>query len=226
VKRTNLQKAERVLTFLMGLRNLKALEPMVLRGLGPEDVEEGWRLLRGMASYPFELAARKAEAVTVDYVAAVDAWENHWFGIIDASLTRSFPEIRAHVFLGLRQTSGPGVLLSVGLLVQRIEALRGAGASQREREAFALLQRRGLDDAQLAEVRGLLSAAKQLPLAPPKQKPAPDPHAGEEAAWAWYLEWSAIARRAVSDRRMLRELGFLTGGQEQADASPETGDAS
>jgi hypothetical protein len=27
--------------------------------------------------------------------------------------------------------------------------------------------------------------------------------------WGWYLEWSAIARVAVRDRRLLRALGFL-----------------
>lgn len=214
MKRTNLQKAERILTFLMGMRNLKALEPMALHGLGPADIEEGWRLLRGMASYPFEQTKQKGP-VSVDYVAAVDAWENHWFGIIDASLTRTFPEVREQVFLGLRQTSGRAVLLSVSLLVQRIQSLRAPRASKREREAFALLQRRGLDDAELAEVGALLEAAAQVSAdAPKKPTPRAGPPAGEAAAWAWYLEWSAIARRAIADRRMLRELGFLAGRAE------------
>jgi hypothetical protein len=219
VKRTNLQKADRVLTFLMGLRNLKALEPMALRGLSPADIDEGWRLLRGMATYPFEQAKRKA-AVTIDYVAAVDAWENHWFGIIDASLTRSFPEIRAQVFLGLRQTSGPGVLVSVRTLIGRIEALRTAGASQQAREAFALLQRRGLDDGELSEVRALLDAAAQHPVGRQASPPPVDTRAAEDAAWAWYLEWSAIARRAISDRRILRELGYLASPAEPDESEP------
>jgi hypothetical protein len=29
--------------------------------------------------------------------------------------------------------------------------------------------------------------------------------------WVWYLEWSAIARVAVKDRRLLRSMGFLNG---------------
>ena len=33
--------------------------------------------------------------------------------------------------------------------------------------------------------------------------------AAEEAMWAWYLEWSTIARHAISDRNLLRALGFL-----------------
>lgn len=31
----------------------------------------------------------------------------------------------------------------------------------------------------------------------------------EEKLWAWYLEWSTIARTAITDRRLLKMLGFL-----------------
>lgn len=27
--------------------------------------------------------------------------------------------------------------------------------------------------------------------------------------WNWYLEWGEMARIAISDRRLLRQLGFL-----------------
>lgn len=27
--------------------------------------------------------------------------------------------------------------------------------------------------------------------------------------WSWYLEWSRIARAVITDRRLLRDLGFL-----------------
>lgn len=50
--------------------------------------------------------------------------------------------------------------------------------------------------------------------------------AAEQAAWAWYLEWSFIARKAISDRRALRELSFLcgsrgTGAEEEFDELEE-----
>ena len=31
----------------------------------------------------------------------------------------------------------------------------------------------------------------------------------EAAMWAWYLEWSQIARSVINDRGLLRQLGFL-----------------
>jgi hypothetical protein len=27
--------------------------------------------------------------------------------------------------------------------------------------------------------------------------------------WAWYLEWSTIARQVITDRKLLRSMGFL-----------------
>ena len=43
--------------------------------------------------------------------------------------------------------------------------------------------------------------------------------------WAWYLEWSTIARRAITDRRLLRQLGFLHHSKSEpavADEATET----
>jgi hypothetical protein len=202
---TNTQKAERILAFLLGLRNVKAIEPMMQHGFDQADVDEGWRLLRGMATYPFEQAK---QPVAVDYVAMVDAWENHWFQIIEACLARRFPEVRDRVFANLRQVSGPRVLRSVRTLLERVEALR-AGPAQ-AREAFALLQMRGVTDAMLVEVKAMLDAAERPPPARTAAPPRIDQRAAEGAAWAWYLEWSAIAQKAVSDRRVLRELGYLS----------------
>ena len=33
--------------------------------------------------------------------------------------------------------------------------------------------------------------------------------AAEHALWTWYREWSGIARARITDRRLLRSMGFL-----------------
>ena len=53
--------------------------------------------------------------------------------------------------------------------------------------------------------------------------------AAEQELWTWYLEWSAIARVAISDRRLLRSLGFLryksqASGAEDEDESDDPED--
>lgn len=201
------QKATKVLAFLLGLQQKRALASMQVYGFGPSDVEEGWRLLRALSTYRF---GAKSGAISPKVVEAVDAWENRWFEIVDASLTRNFPAVRDKVFLNLSQTEGPPVLLSVQTLVDRIDALHGTGASDEDRAAYALLERRGLNGVAISEIKALLaSAAQPAETVEDLANDADTRSAAEAAMWAWYLEWSTIARRAISDRAVLRRLGFL-----------------
>jgi hypothetical protein len=55
---------------------------------------------------------------------------------------------------------------------------------------------------------------------PPKgDEPVIDP-AAEDAMWSYCLLWSATARRAISDRHLLRQLGFLRSQRGGDEASP------
>lgn len=201
-------KANKVLAFLLGLRVSRALSAMQRHGFGPSDADDGWRLLRGQADLRFNQANGPVNPKVVE---AVDAWENRWYEIIDASLTRNFPNVREKVMLNLSQTDGPPVLLSVQTLVSRIDALNAPEASDEDRAAYALLQKRGLNAVTMAEVKALLASAQQPGVVdvPVVANDAEANAAAEEAMWAWYLEWSTIARRAITDRAVLRALGFL-----------------
>jgi len=47
----------------------------------------------------------------------------------------------------------------------------------------------------------------------------------EAAMWAWYLEWSQIARVAIKQRSLLKELGFLAarrGGEDDNEGDSAT----
>lgn len=47
--------------------------------------------------------------------------------------------------------------------------------------------------------------------------------AAEAAMWGWYLEWSKIARIAIKQRPLLRQLGFLSvrrGSEEEETEEP------
>lgn len=203
------QKARKVLEFLMGLSNPRALGSLAKVGFGPTDREEGWRLLKGTSDVVFNAAP--AGPVSPKIVKQIDDWENQWFVIIEATLARRFPEVRDKVFLNLSQTEGPPVVLSVGTLVSRINALTAEGATAREREARALLASRGVNDLAMAEISALLASAEQstdVPLAN-LDDVAEQRAVNEEAMWAWYIEWSRIARQTITNRQVLRGLGFL-----------------
>lgn len=135
-------------------------------------------------------------------VDALDAWENEWYPIASAVLTAHFPEARDAVFLNLVQTSGPEVIVTVGTLLDRI--------AEQPEEVRAILRKRGLDDDVIAEARAHLDSVVHIQAALPSvaESIVADADA-EKVLWDWYLQWSAIVRAVVTDRRHLRSLGFL-----------------
>jgi hypothetical protein len=217
------QKAQRLLAFLMGLGNKRIMRALQPYGFDQAALDEGWALLRRTTAS--HLDAQRTTQGTREQIARLDAWENRWFPIASAVLKRHYPEVHAKVFLNLSQTQGNQVVVSVGTLVERIEALPAMGQG----EALATLIRHGLTNEVLDDARGMLAQLRQ---APPVEEPSEDDDpvvdpAAEDAMWSYYLQWSAIARRAISDRRLLRQLGFLRsqrGGSDETLPGDETPD--
>ena len=76
-------------------------------------------------------------------------------------------------------------------------------------------RRRGLTDEELAAARALLARVQR---GPSSSEPVVDPEAratAEAHLWAWYLEWSGIARATVKDRRVLAALGLRPRGRKK-----------
>ncbi len=203
------QKADRVLKLLMGLRNPRVAEALRQYGFQHKDLEEGWQRLKALTDN--RLSARAPVKQDPSLLAQLDAWENRWFPVAQASLRTRFPAAHAYLFLNLTQTEGAEVILSVSTFLQRLNklstepSLEGEGPAARE-----LLATRGLNGATIQTASALL---EQLGAPAPSAEPlVPDPAeqaAAEAQMWAWYLEWGEIARVAVTERRLLKELGFL-----------------
>jgi len=144
----------------------------------------------------------------------LDAWENQWFPIAQAALERRFPAVHARFFLNLTQTEGPEVAITVRTFVDRYDEL-GAGDAKygaEAKKAQELLISRGVTVAVITEAKDLLSKLSRV--AEPAEGVSPDQQEAElEKAeadmWAWYIEWSKIARIAVKQRALLKQLGFL-----------------
>ena len=200
-------KSLRVLQFLQSLSLRRVGSAMAAIGFEDADLDEGWTLLRQVRS------ARFSKQVEVDpnHVHQLDAWENRWFPVASASLKRRFPEVHAALFLNLRQVEGIEAINSVDLFVERYTALASA-ADPASQGAVATLAKRGLTPQIVAEAEALLTKVTSIDKTPPPE-PTADEQAldaqREAAMWAWYLEWTALARTVVSDRRLLRQMGFL-----------------
>jgi hypothetical protein len=139
----------------------------------------------------------------------LDTWENTWFPVVDATLNRHYPEQHSAMFLNLNQTSGDQVLVSVSTLLDRLKALAAAGETATK--ADALLVSRGLTAEVRKQAADLIAAVQTGTTG---QAPATDPASKSEqdkalaSAWAWYLEWSKIARTLITRGDILIRLGL------------------
>jgi hypothetical protein len=202
------QKAQRVLKLLLGMRHAKVAALLATRGFGPDDVDEGWALLRATSRTKYDDMSQ----VTADpnVVTRLDEWENTWFPVIQATLERRFPAVAEKVFLNLTQTAGIEVILSVSILVDRIAEL-STTTDDESRWAWELLNKRGLTAEVMEQVRGLLKSVQRaeegtmVDLAAQRESV----ERAETELWNWYLEWSRIARAVITDRALLRKIGFL-----------------
>ncbi len=208
---------------LLGIPNARVFEALAAHGFTKADYEEGWTLLRRVASA--RIREQEPAPPSVDVVSRVDAWEDRWFAIIQATINRVDPMLSEEVFHGLSQADGPAAVETVRTLLARLDALRSSKDGRSR--ASERLERRGLTPAVLDEVRKLLSpvdAASAAPGAGRDELTAQDIRAAEEAMRGYYDEWSTIARSAVSDRRLLRRLGLSTAKRsrdEDEEAVPE-----
>jgi hypothetical protein len=204
-KMTVTQKAQRVLRFLMGLQTERAAQALADYGFNDAELDEGWFLLRAATINRLAVVPRETDA---SMLLRLDEWENRWLVVGEAGLRRRFPAVADKVFLNLSRTTGPEVVVSVTTFVERVEAL---GATDEDKAARELLTQRGLTQAVIDEAKAMLASMRKMK--PPVVVTPPDPEAleqAEAALWSWYRDWSAIARIAIQDRRILASLGFTT----------------
>lgn len=219
-------KTFRVVRFLIGLRNPRVASALAGYGFKTEDMQEGWSLINALGKG--KLAVLPPGPRDMEMLLKLDAWENQWFPIAQAALERRFPAVAARFFLNLTQTEGPEVAITVRTFVDRYEELL-AGSEKygaEAKQAQALLTARGVTAGVVEEAKALLTKLTQLAEAPKSEsmeEQEAELEAAEAAMWAWYLEWSKIARVAIKQRVLLRQLGFLAtrrGGDEDEEEAP------
>jgi hypothetical protein len=175
-------------------------------GFSEATLQEGWRKLGGLINGRLLLRAPKKEAPLL--VRRLADWENQWFPIASATLRGRYPEVHEHLFGKLERTEG---VVSVGTFVDRVDQLATEPALPQGAAARELLAKRGLIGENLEVARDLLQAVHSVAAAEDATEVDPVARqAVEKALWDWYLEWGEIARAVIKDRRLLRELGFLS----------------
>ena len=204
-------KLWRMLSFLVGLRDPRLFAVMATRGMTPEIFEEGWNLFTTAAGAKLRYTSTGGLCGSPEetkLLAALDDWENSWFPILSATLSRHLPAMHEKVFENLTQTSGKGVIVSVGTLLDRYASLSGspngdAAVQLLESRGFTAEARKPAEDA-LAKLCAIGEAV--VPDIEPSSKEEQDK--ALEEAWAWYREWSTIARTLFKRGDILIRLGL------------------
>jgi hypothetical protein len=133
-----------------------------------------------------------------------------WFPITQATLDAHYREISAQVFENVSQTSGRDVLVSMSVILGRIEALERGDFGEDGKQARELLAGRGLTAEVAREAQALVDSVSQTAQSPAEPGVSPEElQAAEDHMWAWYREWGRIARTVIDSRGQLRKLGFL-----------------
>jgi hypothetical protein len=192
------QKAYRVVLLMMGMRHPGISTVLGARGFNDAEMARGYYLLFKLTSGRFGMTDFASLAKPIDLL---DAWENVNYPIIYAVLEHHHPEACAEVFQNLSQTEGAHVIASTNTLLERL--------ATQPAEVHATLASRGVTPEVLAEGRGYLDQLAKLVPATKMRVDAKADAAAEKALWAWYKEWSTIARTEIKSRKLLRLLGFL-----------------
>ena len=198
------QKLERVLRFLVALREPDVALPLVAAGFTDDDLAEGWRLLRGTSIASIGDVEPNEGRLVRAAQTALEAWARRHIQLVEPAIERRFPAVHAFLYGGLGEWKGARVVLNVEHFLDRMRKLgkRASGP-----EARALLAARGLTDEALEATAAVLVRAKAL--GPRSKKKPPNWSTAEDAAWRWYLEWSKVARESIDDGRVKNRLRLM-----------------
>ncbi len=160
----------RGLKFLVNIQTAPFAARALREGYTTEEHRIGWKLfkLASGESRPLDhLFAESAGAGAIEgaerlrFLQDVDAFENTWFPRTRAIIQRVVPRDRRDAFEAAffqnleQQPLGPGVIVSVSTFLSRLDGL-ATSADPDAKLVLPMLQKRGLTEGKVKEVRGLL----------------------------------------------------------------------
>jgi hypothetical protein len=201
------EKYFKQLQFLISFQNHNVVSLMGARGFDEETLNEGWKLLNDAGNWMFKIE----KTISQSLIAKLNHWQNTWFEVSDAALSRLFPEIHEELFSNLNKTSGIEVIKTASKFIERIEEISNS-ENEKNKEAIQVLNKRGFSNDEIEEGKQLLKKANSdndddLPIIDPslfemKKKK-------ENAMWAWYLDWTRTASTVVENEELKLIMGLV-----------------
>jgi hypothetical protein len=191
-------KIDQCVRLLYGMRLPAVAAALGPYGWSPAVREDAWNRLRPLLTgAPPDALSEQLESA----LAELERFAATWLPVGRSALGSEHPERAVELFAGLDRDDPAASALSVATLLERLD--------QQGPEVRSLLEARGLGPAQLerarellAELRCVSNSAAELAAFEEQQRRALEP------VWAWYLEWSQIARVAIKNKSLLFALGL------------------
>lgn len=216
----------RTLTFLIGAAKFPVIATtLAAKGYDQSEADHAWSLLSklGRVSQAPTPGGAKDESVQ-QAIAALDAWDEPNFAILRATLERRYPGIVPTLFADLEPKQGDEAVGSVSTLLDRLDLL-DKDTSAEAKGAMKLLAARGYTKEERRRLRDLVNVAKTISAAPAPVTNA-ERHQASLDLYAWYREWSTIARQVLPRRQHLIALGLASPRKpKKKDKSGPGGDA-
>lgn len=215
------QKAERVLRFVLALRNPQVARVMTQHGFDPDAEDEVWTLFRSLAPVPFDVPPPLPPSAGQEALRDLNAWRKRWQPVVRAVLSRHYPEVYSVVQARSTQPrlTFPSPLWAEVIVKLIDEASERGSFDGKGPKIVALLRKHGLTPREIDAARGWLRKLRQLPKRRARAEPqTPDLEETIVPLWDWYLQWSQLARSQIHDGRLLRQLGFSRVGRKKTTA--------
>lgn len=221
---------QKVLQFLKAMATkVEIRSVMATCGYTEAEQAEGWKLLLDAAGYSVDPATFPVsdDQKARDAIAELDAWDAGGFRRIHAALGRFHPEQDTFLFAGIEPAQGTGAVVSVSMLLDRIDALESSPDRTATRDgdlaAIATLSKRGIDKNLRDKLRGLVKIAQEAK--PPVVVVTPPSPAEREQKLrelhVWFQDWSDTARAVINRRDHLILMGFAKRKSSKSDEEPE-----
>jgi hypothetical protein len=186
---------------------------LATRGYDAAAHKTGWRCLHTVTGFEQPAPVLNVDPVVRDAIALIDAWDEPNFRIAHAALAINFPAQDAALFAGgLAPTVGVGAVLTVKTFLDRVDVLEGG--SKLDKAAVARLAERGITKDERKRMRAALADAESAAnvVAAGEAQPAPEDADISDlvALYAWYSEWSEVARTIIRRRDHLIALGLAS----------------
>ncbi len=206
-------RLRRIVGFLLAVREPQVAKHLRRSGFTEVELREGAQLLAAALNGRLDETPSKESKVSLRK--ELKRFAREWLSVVRHALERHYPEVADRLLAGLTWTEGADTANLVTILLQRLEEMDDATGVYGEAgpRARAVLAARGLTAEVVAEITSTLHTLGEFNGTEDELESAqPDPRAelrkAEEAAWAWYREWSGIARAVITDKGALYKLGF------------------